>query len=62
MNLWWYPTEGIQLRVGYDAMAFFNTVAGKTPVDFNFGGLAPTWDRGVYRLFDGINAGIALIF
>lgn len=62
LNLWWYPTEGIQLRVGYDVMAFFNTVAGKTPVDFNFGGLEPTWDRGVFRLFDGINAGIAIVF
>ena len=62
VNLWWYPTEGIQMKVGYDVMSFFNTVAGKTPVDFNFGGLSPTWDKGVFRLFDGINAGIAFIF
>ena len=61
-NLWWYPTEGIQIRVGYSLMAFFNTVASKQPIDFNFGGLNPTWDEGVYRLFDGINAGISFIF
>jgi hypothetical protein len=61
VNLWWYPTDGIQVRFGYDFMAFFNTVAGRNPVSFNYGGLDPAWDR-VFRVFDGFNAGIAFIF
>jgi hypothetical protein len=62
LNIWWYPTEGIEIRVGYSMMGFFNTVASKQPIDFNFGGLNPTWDEGVFRFFDGINAGISFIF
>src|SRR5262249_13980327 len=26
LYLAWYPREGIQIRIGYDAMAFFNTI------------------------------------
>ena len=61
LQLWWYPTEGIQLRVGYDVMAFFNTIAAREPVSFNYGGLDPAWVP-YTRFFDGINAGIAFIF
>lgn len=61
LNLWWYPHEAIQLRVGYDAMVFFNTKASRTPVDFNWGAVAPPYEH-VIRVFDGLNAGIALIF
>lgn len=60
-NLWWYPIEGVQLRVGYDVMAFFNTVASPYPVSFNFGALDPVFDRHI-RLLDGLNAGIGFIF
>jgi hypothetical protein len=62
LNLWWYPTEGIQLRVGYTGMAFFNTVAAKTPVSFNYGGVDPPWTKQAVRLFDGLNLGIGFIF
>jgi hypothetical protein len=61
LQLWWYPMEGVQLRVGYDLMAFFNTIAAPQPVSFNYGGLDPAWEN-KSRLFDGINAGIAIIF
>jgi hypothetical protein len=61
LQLWWYPTEGIQVRIGYDLMAFFNTIAAPEPVNFNYGGLDPAW-RSQCRFFDGINAGIAFIF
>jgi hypothetical protein len=61
-NLTWYPIEGVELRVGYELMNFFNTVSSPRPIDFNMGSLTPTWDKGTYRLFDGFSAGIALIF
>ena len=25
LNLWWYPVEGVQMRVGYQALTYFNT-------------------------------------
>ncbi|HEV2948580.1 MAG TPA: hypothetical protein VGX70_14485, partial [Gemmataceae bacterium] len=51
-NLTWYPIEGVELRVGYELMNFFNTVSSPRPIDFNMGALTPTWERGTYRLFD----------
>jgi hypothetical protein len=62
VNLWWYPIEGVQLRVGYNVMDFFNTIAAPYPVSFNYGGLDPPWQHQFSRFFDGLNAGIALIF
>jgi len=61
-NLWWFPTEGVQLRIGYDAMAFFNTVASPNPVSFDFSGLDPPWQKGIYRFMNGFNAGISFSF
>jgi hypothetical protein len=61
INVWWYPIEGVQIRVGYEVMSFFNTISSKDPVSFNFGGLDPAWER-TYRFFDGFNAGIGFIF
>jgi hypothetical protein len=61
-HLWWYPIEGVQVRVGYDFMAFFNTIASPQPVSFHFGTLDPPWDKGFTRLLDGFSAGIAFIF
>jgi hypothetical protein len=60
--LWWYPVEGIQLKVGYDVMAFFNTVSAPNPVSFNYSTLEPKWEKGQYRLFHGFEAGIGFIF
>jgi hypothetical protein len=60
-QLWWYPIEGVEIRLGYDVMTFFNTIASKDPVDFNWGALTPAWDH-VTRMLDGFNAGIAFIF
>lgn len=61
VNMWWYPFEGVQVRVGYDWMNFFNTYSAPEPVSFNYGGLDPTWKR-TYRWVDGFNAGIGFIF
>lgn len=57
----WYPREGIQIRIGYDAMAFFNTISSPRPVDFNYGSLTPNYEKG-FRLFDGWSAGLAINF
>jgi hypothetical protein len=60
-NIWWYPTEAVQLRVGYQAMGFLNTRGFHTPVDFNWGAVDPPYKH-INRYFQGLNAGIAIIF
>lgn len=60
-NVWWYPFNGCQIRFGYDAMAFFNTYASETPVDFNYGSVDPGWQK-TTRYLTGFNAGIGFIF
>ncbi len=57
----WYPVEGIEFRVNYDVMMFFNTIASPNPVNFSWGGLDPTYTS-TCRIFDGFNAGLALVF
>src|SRR5581483_7030018 len=55
LNLWWYPIDGVECRLGYNGMAFFNTIASQSPVDFNFGAITPAYNKGVIRTFDGLN-------
>jgi hypothetical protein len=57
----WYLAEGIQLRLDYNALVFFNTIASPRPISFNYGGLDPGWEH-VTRLLDGFTAGISLTF
>jgi hypothetical protein len=59
---WWYPVEGIQVKIGYDVMAFFNTVSAPNPVSFNYSTIEPTWEKGQFRLMHGFEAGIGFIF
>jgi hypothetical protein len=61
LNVWWYPIEGVQIRVGYSFMNFFNTISSPAPVDFDFSRLDPGFSR-TYRYFEGFNAGIGFIF
>ena len=61
-NLWWYPWEAVQFQIGYDAFAFFNTVASRYPIDFNFGSLDPRWEHGVTRFLHGITFGVGFVF
>lgn len=61
-NIWWYPIEGVQLNFGYDVMTFFNTISSPRPVDFNYGAVAPAWEKGTFRMVDGFHAGLGLIF
>src|SRR5204863_3322243 len=57
----WFPYEGIEVKLGYDVMAFFNTVASKNPIDFNYSSVAPTFNR-EFRIIDGLQVGVALKF
>jgi hypothetical protein len=60
-NLWWYPWEAIQVRVGYDAMALFNTLASPYPIDFNMSSINPEF-QSVQRYLHGLNIGIGFVF
>jgi hypothetical protein len=57
----WYAAEGIQLRLDYNGLIFFNTIASPRPISFNYGALDPGWEH-VTRVLDGWTAGIALTF
>jgi hypothetical protein len=60
--LTWYITEAVEIRMGYNVMFFFNTIASPDPVSFNFGGLDPPFVKGTTRIFDGLDFGIGLKF
>jgi hypothetical protein len=62
LNLWWYPIEGVQIRLGYEVFGLFNTVSSAMPVTFNYGGMDPSYQKSQFRLFDGLNAGIGFTF
>lgn len=62
LNLWWYPTEGVQMRVGYQAMAYFNTTRMDEPVGFNYAVPDPQYGTQVFRLLHGFNVGFGLFF
>lgn len=62
LGLMWYPSEGIQVKIGYDVMAFFNTIVSPEPIDFNWGAVDPDFRRGAARLYDGVQAAIIFNF
>jgi hypothetical protein len=62
VNLWWYPIEGVQVRVGYQAMTFFNTRNMEEPVGFNMGAIDPRYDTQYFRIIHGLNFGVGLFF
>jgi hypothetical protein len=57
----WYPWEGVQVRLGYDLLAFFNTISAPQPVDFNYSALDPGYRR-TFRFFNGFMAAVAIVF
>jgi hypothetical protein len=61
-DLWWYPIEGVQMRIGYQAMTFYNTEYMLDPVGFNFGNISPAYRFKAFRLVHGFNAGIGFFF
>lgn len=62
LNFWWYPYEGVQLRIGYQAMGFFNTLYMKDPVGFDVGDIDPKYGVKFFRLIHGFNVGIGFFF
>jgi hypothetical protein len=62
LSFWWYPYQAVQVRMSYDVMAFFNTVAAPQPVEFNMGAMAPPWEDGIFRLIHGFSFGVAWSF
>lgn len=62
LNLWWYPTDGVQFRIGYNAMSYFNTRYMRHPVGFDYGAIDPVYETRVIRVYHGVNAGFGLFF
>lgn len=62
VNMWWYPVEGVQVRLGYQAMSFFNTKNMTEPIGFNMGAIDPRYDTQAFRLLHGFNFGVGLFF
>ncbi len=62
LNLWFYPVEGVQMRLGYTGMTFFNTRYMRDPIGFNFGNINPDYGVKYFRLVHGFNAGIGFFF
>jgi len=61
-NLWWYPIEGLQVRVGYNAQTFFGTKNMAEAVSFNYGGIAPEYGYQGFRIVHGVNVGVGFFF
>jgi hypothetical protein len=62
VNLWWYPISGVQLRVGYQAMTYWNTMYMLEPVGLDYGNINPSYQTRYFRLLHGFNAGIGFFF
>lgn len=62
VNLWWYPVEGVQVRLGYQAMTYFNTRNMEEPIGFDMGAMDPRYDTQYFRLLHGFNFGVGLFF
>jgi hypothetical protein len=60
--LWYYPWEAVQIKLGYDILGFFNTIASPRPVDFNFGSISPKFVSEGLRLVNGLTFGVGLTF
>ena len=61
-NLLWHPIEGVQLRVGYSAYTFFNTLDMHQPIGFNYSAIDPAYDIRAFRIIHGVNVGVGLFF
>jgi hypothetical protein len=61
LSVWYYPWEAVQIRLGYDVMAFFNTISSPQPIDFNFGTISPKYES-TGRLFNGLSFGVGFTF
>jgi len=62
IGLQWYIYEAITVRVGYNYIGLFNTVASPNPVDFNIGQARPTYSKSQFRSFEGLDFGVGLVW
>lgn len=62
MNLNWQPFDGMHVRLGYNFHNYFNTYYMKEPVSFNVGALDPAYDIKLWRMIQGVNAGVSFTF
>ena len=62
VNLMWYPIEGVQMRVGYSAMMYFNTQYMKEPIGFNYSSVDPAYGTQFFRIYHGVNVGLGFFF
>jgi hypothetical protein len=62
VNVWWYPIEGMQVKLGYDLYTFWNTQYMQQPIGFNAGGPDPSYKTEVFRMIHGIHVGVGYIF
>jgi len=62
LNLWWYPIEGVQARVGYNVWTFFNTKNMYEPIGFNYSAIDPVYNTQYFRIVHGLNVGLGLFF
>src|SRR5262245_17242976 len=61
-NLWWYPVEGVQIRLGYSALTFFNTQYMLEPIGFNYSNIDPSYKTRYFRYLHGFHVGVGLFF
>jgi hypothetical protein len=58
----WYPLNGLQVRLGYNAWGFFNTQYMQQPIGFNAGFIQPEYSTKFLRLYQGMNVGVSYTF
>jgi len=59
--LWYYPTDGIVIRCGYEYTGVINVWRSPNPIDYNIGVLSPDFKQ-MYLQLDGASLGVAFIF
>jgi hypothetical protein len=62
VNLTWQPFDGVQFRVGYNFLNYFNTKYMQEPVSFNAGALDPAYGTKFWRCIHGTNFGVAFTY
>ena len=62
LNLMWHPIEGVEMRIGYQAQTYFNTLNMRDPIGFNYSAPDPVYDVQAFRIIHGVNVGIGLFF
>ena len=50
------------MRIGYNAMSYFNTRYMKEPVGFDYGNIDPSYETRPIRILHGLNVGFGLFF